>query len=336
MFLAGLTVAILGALGIRRLGGRMRWLAAVDHRGRPGRGRDRGGAGRHRPARPARHDRHPGAARRGRRPARPLHAGLQPHPDPDLRAPRLRGLPARRDRRGRTRAQPSSPACPARPPGSARSPRSTSRNPATASTSPRMFPARRSSSSPSRCPGSPAGPAPSSLPTWRRAWDCSWRPTSSWAALTSQPAPRRARPSSRSSRARSGSRRPSKAATWPRCTASCCRSPAARPLGGQAVRGADARRPPRLAGGAPGRAAGRPRHAGAAAMTAVAVRLVRLHAVEPPRSGRPGPAGGLRGRIAGHAVRALGRLRRAAAAADLRGRLRRHHRGHGRQPVRRA
>ena len=71
-------------------------------------------------------------------------------------------------------------------------------------------------------------------------------------------------------------------------------------------------------------------------MTAVAVRLVRLHAVEPPRSGRPGPAGGLRRRVAGHAVRALGRLRRAAAAADLRDRLRRHHRGHGRQPVRRA
>ena len=37
------------------------------------------------------------------------------------------------------------------------------------------YPARRSSSSPIRCPASPAGPAPSSLPTWRRAWDCSWR-----------------------------------------------------------------------------------------------------------------------------------------------------------------
>ena len=50
-----------------------------DHRSRPGRGRDCGGAGRHRPPRPARHDRHPGAARRGRRPAafatRPLAAG---------------------------------------------------------------------------------------------------------------------------------------------------------------------------------------------------------------------------------------------------------------------
>ncbi len=72
MFAAGLTVAILGALGMPVA--RMRWLAAADHRGRPGGSRDRGGAGRHRTARPARHDRHPGAARRGQRPAGPLHA----------------------------------------------------------------------------------------------------------------------------------------------------------------------------------------------------------------------------------------------------------------------
>ena len=56
----------------------------------------------------------------------------------------------------------------------------------------------------------------------------SWRATSSWAAMARNPAPRRARPSSRSSPVRSGSRPSSKAATWHRCTASSCRSPAAR------------------------------------------------------------------------------------------------------------
>ena len=74
-----------------------------------------------------------------------------------------------------------------------------------------------------------ARPAPSSPRNWTRVSGSTWRATSSWAAAGNPP-PRRPRLSSRSSRARSGSRPPSKAATWPRCTASCCRSPAARPI----------------------------------------------------------------------------------------------------------
>ncbi len=84
-----------------RNGPRLRIFTAVLRRRRTGAAGDRGHTGRDRPSRRARHDRHPGAARRGQRPAGQLHAQLQPHRDPGLRAPRLRGVPAGRDRRRR-------------------------------------------------------------------------------------------------------------------------------------------------------------------------------------------------------------------------------------------
>ena len=96
MFLAGLTVAVLGALALP--GGPARDMAAPPrrghHRGRPAGGRDRRRAGRHRQAGRARHDRHPGPARCGERPAGPLHPGLQPHANPGLPEPRLCRVPA--------------------------------------------------------------------------------------------------------------------------------------------------------------------------------------------------------------------------------------------------
>ena len=227
MFTAGLTVAILGGLGIPVA--RMRWLAAVITAAglaAAGTAVALAGTGRLDPhgmiVIPALHD----AASDQ---PRPLHAGLQPHPDPGLREPRVRGLLARRDRRGRARAhrvrrparraRPDQPGCPGLPAGTRQRHQRLRAS----------DPARSAFILPDQVPGGPARPAPSSPRSWTRVSGCSWRATSSWAALARQPAPRRARPSSRSSRARSGSRPPSKAATWPRCTASCCRSPAARP-----------------------------------------------------------------------------------------------------------
>ncbi len=65
MFLAGLTVAVLGVLG-QPAGSGGRWLrraaAATARRSRPAGSRDRRRAGRHRPDGRARHDRHPGPA----------------------------------------------------------------------------------------------------------------------------------------------------------------------------------------------------------------------------------------------------------------------------------
>ena len=107
IFLAGLTAALLGVLGLPA-GSGGRWLRRIRgrrHRGRPAGGRDRRRAGRHRPARRPRHDRHPRPARRGQRPADPLHPGLQPDRDPGLPAPRLRRLPVAGGGRPRTGAR---------------------------------------------------------------------------------------------------------------------------------------------------------------------------------------------------------------------------------------
>ena len=78
MFLAGVTVAVLGLRPWRPVpaGGGCRRPAAVVAARACGR-RHRRRAGRHR-TRPARHDHHPGAARRGERPAAPVHPGVQP------------------------------------------------------------------------------------------------------------------------------------------------------------------------------------------------------------------------------------------------------------------
>src|SRR5204862_141917 len=91
------------------------------HRSRrsDGRGRDRPGL--HRPGGTVRHG-YPGAARRGKRPADPLHPGVRPRRDPGLPAAGLPAVPARRhgrpspgDQPGR-RAAGRRPACLARGP----------------------------------------------------------------------------------------------------------------------------------------------------------------------------------------------------------------------------
>ena len=144
MFLAGLTVAVLGRPGPGRrapAGGgccaRPRWsprpglLAAGPPSGWPG------------PARmdATRHDRHPGPARRGQRPAAAVHPGVQPHRHPGLPEPGLRQLPARHRGRAAAGAQPAGGpagrACPDQPGRR----RSTSRDPATGSPSAWLGPA---------------------------------------------------------------------------------------------------------------------------------------------------------------------------------------------------
>ena len=81
IFAAGVAVVAVGLLGLPATRGRAA-AAAIrrgGHRDRGGGGRGRDRPGRHRPRGALRHG-HPGAARRGQRPADPLHPGLRPTP----------------------------------------------------------------------------------------------------------------------------------------------------------------------------------------------------------------------------------------------------------------
>ena len=123
------------------------------------------------------------------------------------------------------------------------------------------------------------------------------------------------------------------------------RPPPSRPIAPTAIAGATVRRPAarypaRLAHAARGRAAGRPDHPRAAAMTAVAAgeppaesaRAVLAPGAaargQPSRPGGPGRDPRLRRRTTDRAALAMERLRCTATAADLRNRVRRRHRGH--------
>ena len=125
MFCAG--VARGGGGPARPAGERGRAAAAAvrggGHRGRGGGGGDRDRADLDRPRGALRRG-HSGAARRGQRPADPVHPGLRPGRDPGLCAPGLPVLPAGRDDRGGPGGSESSPACPVPRSGPPRSPRS--------------------------------------------------------------------------------------------------------------------------------------------------------------------------------------------------------------------
>ena len=120
MFLAGVAMALVALLGVPVAAGglRLRHIATVASAAGAGAGRDRDRTGRDRPRDPLRHG-HPGPARRGQRPADPVHPGLRRCRDPGLRAPRLPALAARRDRGAAPGAGPDRR--PARRPGPGRS-----------------------------------------------------------------------------------------------------------------------------------------------------------------------------------------------------------------------
>ena len=130
MFLGGIAVALVAVLGVPVTAGglRLRHTATVVGRGRGGAGRHRDRPDHHRPGDLLRHC-HPGPARRGQRPADPVHPGLRQCRDPGLRPARLPVLADRRDRGAAPGAGPDRrPAGRARP-GSLRSPPCSLRGP---------------------------------------------------------------------------------------------------------------------------------------------------------------------------------------------------------------